>query len=431
MNDLNDVLNLSQIGSLLSYFSSSNFNEHSIFNDYIKMIHILSSQDLENIQIFFNENNRIIEFINFFFQKEVYPIYYLFNNPYLTIDSIKYLLSLGAKLSFENEEKSILESLLNNTGISDSKVLEILRFLKDHNFDFTKKNKYGCNIHYYLASCIHLNNEIFDLFKGKEYDKNVSPMPFNEAPLLIATRMNNNFYANLLLDCDDCNVNIQNNNKNTSLMYACMNNNYNLINRLIGRGADPNIKDNQGDVAFFYACGCDTKQDIDIDLVKHLHNLGFDIHQKSEDNFTALHYASGCYKNIFDIEVVKYLIEIGLDPESIDKKGKTFLDYLINYYDPKVIFKEIIQNINLGINLKNSIILNNLDFNICELILCKDKVKCSISHCEIESGETFYKCSFDHCFDKDLLIKWYRECDKYQCPLCLNPIDLTKIYVKE
>ena len=431
MNDLNNVLNMDQIGSIISYFSSGNLHEHTIFHDYIKMIHILSNQDLKNIIIFFNENETVIKFINFYFQKETYPIYYLFNNPNLTIESIDFLMGLGAKLFYENEEQSILEGLLNNTGISDSTVLDILYFLKSKDFDFKKKNKYGCNIHYYLSSCIHLNNEIFNLFKGEEYDKNVSHSEFSETPLLISVRMNNDFYANLLLDCEDCDVNKLNSNKNSALMYACMNNNYNLINRLIGRGADPNIKDNQGDVAFFYACGCDTKQNIDIDLIKHLYKLGFDIHQKSEDNFTALHYASGCYKDNFDINVVKYLLEIGLDPESIDKKGKTFLDYLIKHYDSKVIFKEIVQNINLGINLKNSIILNELDINVCEIIISNDKEKCNISHCEIESGEPFYKCNFNHCFDKELLIKWYQECDKHQCPLCLKPIDLSKIYVRE
>lgn len=428
MNDLNEFLDLNQIGNILNYYSSNNFEENTIYKEYVEMIDILSNEDLENAKKFFINKSNIIEFINFHI-KLIYPIFYLFNNSNLTLDYVKFLINLGAKLSFENEEKSILENLLNNTCISDSKVLEILNFLKDNNFDFKKKNKYGCNIHYYLSSCIHLNNDIFNLFIEKDFDKNASHSIYKETPLLISTRINNDFYASLLLDCDDCDVNLLNYNNNSALMYACMNNNYNLINRLVSRGVDPNLKDNQGDVAFFYSIGCDTKNEIDIDLVKHLVKLGFNIHQKSNDNFTALHYASGCFNNLHNLNVVKYLIEIGLDTESIDKKGKTFLDYLIQNYDSKTIFKEIIQNLNLGINLKNSIILNELDINLLEIINSDGVEKCNISHCEIESGESFYKCKYNHCFDKELLIKWYHECDKHQCPLCLQPIDLSKVYI--
>lgn len=432
MNDLNEVLNIDQIGSILSYFSSNNFSEHTIFNDYIKMIHVLSCANLNNIQSFFNENEKLIQFINFYFNKKIYPIYYIFGNPNLNIDIIKFIMSLGAKLSFEDEEESILENLLNNTGISDSQVLQILNYLKDLNFDFTKKNKYGCNVHYYLASCIHMNTDIFNLFKGKEFDKNVTPIPLEETPLLKATRMNNEFYANLLLDCDDCDINILNSNKNSPLMYACMHNNINLINKLIQKGADHNIKDMQGDVAFFYSCGCDTKTNLNLDVVKHLYSLGFDIHQKSSDEFTALHYASGCYSQVYDIDIVKYLIDIGIDANAIDKKGKTFLDYLIKFYDSNIIKEKILDHIEIGINLKNSIVINNIEYNICKIeeVITQNPIKCNISHCNLESGDFFYKCNYNHCFDKSLLLQWYNECNKYQCPLCLNVIDLSKIYVK-
>lgn len=427
MNDLNEILDINEIDNILNYFSGNSLNDQIIFNDYIIMINILSTNNFENIKLFFEQNNIIINFINNYFQKKIYPIYYLFSNPNLNIEIIEFILSLGTKLSFDNEDKSIVENLLNNADITDSNVLQILQFLKEKNYDFNK-----CNIHYILSSSLHMNNDIFNMFKGKEYDKNIYYNSiYDTTPLLISTGLNNTIYANLLLDCEDCNVNKVNNNNNTALMYACMNNNLVLINKLIERGADPNVRDNQGDVAFFYSCGCDTKNHINIDVVKHLYSLGFDIHQKSEDDFTAIHYASGCFKEIYDLNLVIYLIEIGIDTECIDKNGKTFLDYLIKFYDKQIIFDKLIKNINLGINLKNSIVINNLDYNICniEKVSSKEQIKCNILHSNIESGDCFYKCEYNHCFDKNVLLQWYQESKKYKCPLCMNVIDLSKVYI--
>ena len=50
MNDLNEFLDLNQIGNILNYYSSNNFEENTIYKEYVEMIDILSNEDLENAE---------------------------------------------------------------------------------------------------------------------------------------------------------------------------------------------------------------------------------------------------------------------------------------------------------------------------------------------------------------------------------------------
>ena len=93
MNDLNEFLDLNQIGNILNYYSSNNFEENTIYKEYVEMIDILSNEDLENAKKFFINKSNIIEFINFHI-KLIYPIFYLFNNSNLTLDYVKFLINL-------------------------------------------------------------------------------------------------------------------------------------------------------------------------------------------------------------------------------------------------------------------------------------------------------------------------------------------------
>ena len=95
MNDLSEVLNFDQIGSILSYFTGSSFNEHTIYRDYFSMINLLSSAQLDDIMLFFANNKNMESFINHYFQKKVYPIHYIFKNPYLDTEIIDYMYFFG------------------------------------------------------------------------------------------------------------------------------------------------------------------------------------------------------------------------------------------------------------------------------------------------------------------------------------------------
>lgn len=427
MNNLSDLLSIDQVGSIFNYFSTSNYPEHVIYVNYFKMLNILASESLNSIILFFEENNNMFQYLNFYFNKLIYPIHYLFENPNLDVEMIEFLVFNKSKLSYKDEDKSIIQILINNTGISDDTVLKILNYLKDNSYDFNFIDIRNNNIHHLLANGIHINEDIFNIFS----DNNKNTLnEIGETPLLISTRLNNDTYTNLLLESKDCDINLVNTNNNCALMYACMNNNKNIIDKLLNLGADINQKDNQKDVPLFYLCGCDTKTELDLELIKYFCSKGCNINEVSEDSYTCLHYASGCYSTFVSIEVVKYFLEIGVEESCIDKRGHTFIDYLVDFYEKDYIYDFLFKEKELSINIKNSLILNEFNISFLKQVNCKfDKnLKCNISHCQIESNEMFYKCTFGHCYDNDLLIKWYKESKKYLCPLCMNVVDLSIIY---
>ena len=432
--NLNDNLSeVNHITNLLNYFVSNNDESKDIKCKYENMMKILSNEKLENIIIFFKKNNHMLEYINFYYGMCTYPIHYLFQNRNLDTNMIDLLIFYKAKLHYENEEISIINILLRNVNLNNNKVFEILKYLKENNYDF---NKCGNNmtIFHYLGDSQYVDIDILNLFSDYDINKRNN---MEETPLMNAVRENNIVLIDYLLNREDCDISILNNNNNTPLMYAAMNNNIKAISLLIKRGCDVNYRDNQGDMPLFYACGCDNKGKPELNIIKYLVINGCDINSISNNGQTALHYASGAAPgcdNSPNLEIINYLIKIGVDLNKLDFRKYTFFDYLLWYYNINYLYEKLLKNISLGAEIMNSLIINNV--NLKKLVIKRINVKskeeliCGISRCPIEKNDCYFKCKFDHYFEKDLLFEWYKKSTKYACPLCFGVIDLSKEYQK-
>ena len=66
-----------------------------------------------------------------YYKRKIYPIHYIFSNTNLSIEMIAYFVLNNCKLFYENEDELIIKRLLNNTGLTKKKVIDILYYLKD------------------------------------------------------------------------------------------------------------------------------------------------------------------------------------------------------------------------------------------------------------------------------------------------------------
>jgi len=407
----------------------SNQINFEAFHSYNNLIGVLSNGNLTEIMFFFENNPDIIN-NEFFHETHKYPIHYLFeNNQFISTEIISYFIDNNCKLSYENESFSIINFLLNNNKITTNKVIDILNFLKENNFNFLSIDVNGNNIFHYLASSFHNSINIIYFFKDMEIDKNYKNA-YTESPILISTRLNNTNFSLFLIE-HGCDVNIVNSNNNTSLMYACMNNNGIICSKLLDYGANINFEDNQKDTPIFYASGCDNKGTSDLNLVKFLCLKGADINRKSSENFSIIHYAAGCLSQKYNIDIILFFIKLNIKYDTYDDYNMTFIDYLIKNNISKKELQSILSEIELEIPIKNSLVMSNFLEN---KYFKKNKVKsntnfvCNISHLNLEENDKFYKCEYNHSFACENLLEWYKESNKYVCPLCFNLIDLSVVY---
>lgn len=63
-----------------------------------------------------------------------------------------------------------------------------------------------------------------------------------------------------------------------------------------------------------------------LELVKTLISKGYDVNEKDENSFTALHYAAQNFSsNIFCLQIAKFLLDSGIKIEAKDSYGNTAL----------------------------------------------------------------------------------------------------------
>lgn len=402
----------------------------SIFMKYSEFLKLLESSTFSKIKEFINLYNNIVSFHKFYYKERIFPICYLFMNVNLNIEMIDFFLQKKFELRYQNEDKSIVYFLLNNKT-NESNKIEILKYLNSIKYDFNKTDSNGNNILHYLSTYKSNDNTFYDICFSLCSDINSLNID-NNSPLILATNYNNSNYIDFLLS-KEFNVNICNSNENTCLMYACMNNNFDIAKKLIEKGAKVNARDLQFDSPLMYACGCDNKGELNLDLIKflciYLNNK--DLHNINIEKYNALHYAAGCISNSPNIEVLKYLIDIGINIDVKDCNNKLFVDYLIEYSDSPDEVLNFLKSLNLSVNIKNSLILKKYD-KIDELNLFnKLKLKLDISICNIchdMPNNKIVKCINNHLFDNNCILKWFKKSNKTHCPLCFEIIDLSEIY---
>ena len=84
-------------------------------------------------------------------------------NENLSETMIDYFIDLNFKLNYDNEKKLITFYLLNNECISIDKKIELIKYLKDKNYNFFNKDQDNNNIFHYLSTVKNLNNDLYEV----------------------------------------------------------------------------------------------------------------------------------------------------------------------------------------------------------------------------------------------------------------------------
>ena len=133
----------------------------------------------------------------------------------------------------------------------------------------------------------------------------------------------------------------------------------------------------------------------------------------------------------FSLNIFLFLIKLSFKYKAQDKDNNTFLDYLIKYEDDNDKLYNLLNTINLSVNLKNTLIIKDyIDLNKLNLFKHNvDKIDCSVCNiCHDTPENKIIKCINNHYFDYDCILKWFKESNNINCPLCFNVVDLTEIY---
>ena len=150
------------------------------------------------------------------------------------------------------------------------------------------------------------------------YDLNLNVNDYGYTPLICVSISNQIKIAKLLLNAG-VDVNKQDNDGDTALIWATKYNNHELVKLLLNSDADIDKQNNVGNTALIFAVIYDR-----IDIVKHLLNSGADIDKQNNGGNTALILAA--YYN--NCETVELLLDYGADEFILDYDNKSFYDCL-------------------------------------------------------------------------------------------------------
>jgi ankyrin repeat protein len=178
-----------------------------------------------------------------------------------------------------------------------------------------------------------------------------------------------------LIEVKGCDVNLQDDNRNTPLYYAlcCFDQNKGgditvLMYLLNQKGVDPNIKDNYGCTLLHYACQCINK--LPVDVFKFLiETHGFDVNAQDNHNNTPLHNALHYFNPNDDITALTYLFsQEGVKGNIKDLHGSTILHYACQNINklPIDVFKLLIETVGYDVNAQNNNKNTPLYYALCD-----------------------------------------------------------------
>ncbi len=119
-----------------------------------------------------------------------------------------------------------------------------------------------------------------------------------------------------------CDINLQDEDGWTPLMYASFCNYIDIVTLLLSKNVDVNVKNNYGKTALIFAC----KSNYPV-IVELLLKYGADSNIKNSDGRTIL--INACLEG--NIEIVKMLIKYGANANIIDNYGKSACDYAAKF----------------------------------------------------------------------------------------------------
>jgi len=296
---------------------------------------------------------------------------------------------MNIKNNIKGLQKELLDYILDETQIFNKKFIPIInnRFTNETTDNLSYIGHTPLTLSCKLNKISKLNK--FNKFKILNYinkvkilisngaDVNIGDQ-FNNTPLQISLHYNNYIIFGTLLNEPNININAQNNNKLTILMFAIKKNKDNIVNSLIkNHNADINIADIKGNTPLHLACSISNINIINILLKKNVNINAQDIngctplfkavHEKKLDIIillinknanvnlcnkkknSPLHEA--CYTN--NIDIVNQLLMTGAKINAQNKDGKTPIYFAIKNKSINII-ELLIKKVDINIKDKNN-----------------------------------------------------------------------------
>ncbi|RXK03552.1 hypothetical protein CRU97_11955 [Halarcobacter bivalviorum] len=339
--------------------------KHSLFSFYIEffmlflaidyIIFIIDIREMTMLKNIFNRKQPSVEgFKNALFNKIFNPDEINFHysekvNLYKTtekketllhlcakfayIESIKWLLNKGLSLEAQTEDKeTVLFYAVKSNNIAT------VKFLVEQGANVNHKNFYHRTA---LQEAILSGSKTYKYLLEKTTDLNNSDFYGNSIIFHAISSGDDELLDNVLKN-ENLNINCVNKNNDTVLNYAV--NNYlkekespkslfyfKLIKKLLDFKIDINNLNQKKENILFQAI-----KEEDIKLINLFLSQKIDITQKNYLGYTVLEEA--CFKGYRNIEVIKALLELGVDVNQRDNEGSTLIEKLIDlilYYENK------------------------------------------------------------------------------------------------
>jgi len=202
-------------------------------------------------------------------------------------EGFEILVDRGADINYRNIQGKTVFMYIIQLKMAEYLKIAFLKMLIRHGVDVNAQDYHGKTA---LSYAIQQNSPglVQFLLESGHVDMNL-PDRFNQTPLMQACKGRNTEILKLLI-AYGANLNIQDNNGKTSLIYLCGNKRYyqdaDITEYIIENGADPLIKDNTGQTPLIWA-----SKSKKIKVIETLIKKGAAINDQDNFGYTALFYA--------------------------------------------------------------------------------------------------------------------------------------------
>lgn len=166
-----------------------------------------------------------------------------------------------------------------------------------------------------------------------------------QTPLILACKHENKQAVNILIKNDEIEIDLQDNNGKTALMYATLFQNLDIIKTLLSYNANINLPDKENDTPLMYAV-----------MLKNLSIIELLLKEKANPNVKnnkgqfPITYAAKEHHNDIDVytKIIKVLLDYNADPKVQDKFKNTALTYAQRRKNQELIniIKQAIEKLN-------------------------------------------------------------------------------------
>jgi ankyrin repeat protein len=237
---------------------------------------------------------------------------------------IEYILNTKIDINYTNNNgESVLIYITKNSDsfLSKSLNVEIVKMLLKRDIDINIKDNNGCNVFIYAIG--NYFSGIFEVLTENFDDMSFNIKDYNYKNLLMYSVGGLNLeYVKFLLG-SDLDINAQDNNGKTALMYATEGSRKKeVIPMLLDAGADVNIVDNEGKTVLHHEVGMNPRDNI----IKDMISKGIDVNVKDNEGRDALLYMlSRKVESSSSLYIAEILLENGANINTINSDGDSLL----------------------------------------------------------------------------------------------------------